>query len=148
MNPANGCCTATIPSALPLGENPLQLDSAAPRIKLADYFKLEQRFKMLEKSEPRAAKELLAQAQADVNDRRAFYEFLTQENRNTDTKPMNLTTRYLGLTFRTPLVPSHRRFRKRSTTSNEWKMPARRRWCCIRCSKSRFIATPRPAIFT
>jgi hypothetical protein len=27
-------------------------------------------------SEPRAAKELLAQAQADVNTRRAFYEFL------------------------------------------------------------------------
>ena len=40
------------PERLPLGENPLQLDSAAPRVKLADYFKLEHRFKMLEKSEP------------------------------------------------------------------------------------------------
>ena len=41
------------PERLPLGENPLQLDSAAPRVKIADYFKLEQRFKILEKSEPR-----------------------------------------------------------------------------------------------
>jgi len=63
------------PERLPLGQNPLQLDSAAPRVKLSDYFKLEQRFKILEKSEPRVARELLAQAQADVNTRRAFYEF-------------------------------------------------------------------------
>jgi hypothetical protein len=31
---------------------------------------------MLEMTEPRTAKELLAQAQADVKTRRAFYEFL------------------------------------------------------------------------
>jgi pyruvate-ferredoxin/flavodoxin oxidoreductase len=72
------------PERLRLRENPLQLDSAAPRVKVADYFKLEQRFKMLEKSEPRAARELLAQAQADVNSRRAFYEFLA-------TRKFNLT---------------------------------------------------------
>ncbi len=64
------------PERLLLGENPLKLDSAEPHMKVADYFKLEQRFKMLEMSEPRAAKELLAQAQADVKTRRAFYEFL------------------------------------------------------------------------
>jgi pyruvate-ferredoxin/flavodoxin oxidoreductase len=64
------------PERLRLGENPLQLDSATPRTKVADYFKLEQRFKMLEMSEPAAARELLGQAQADVNARRAFYEFL------------------------------------------------------------------------
>jgi pyruvate-ferredoxin/flavodoxin oxidoreductase len=71
------------PERLRLGENPLQLDSAAPRVKLADYFKLEQRFKMLEKAEPRAAKDLLARAQADVNDRRALYEFLATRKFNT-----------------------------------------------------------------
>ena len=71
------------PERLPLGENPLQLDSAAPRVKLADYFKLEQRFKILEKSEPRAARELLEQAQVDVNARRAFYEFLATRKFNT-----------------------------------------------------------------
>ena len=72
------------PERLRLGENPLMLDSAAPRIKVADYFKLEQRFKMLEKSEPRTAKELLGQAQEDVNARRALYEFLA-------TRKFNLT---------------------------------------------------------
>ena len=51
-------------------------------MKLADYFKLEQRFKMLEKSEPRAAKQLLTQAQADVNARRTFYEFLATRKFN------------------------------------------------------------------
>lgn len=64
------------PERLRLGENPLRLDSPAPHMRVADYFKLEQRFKMLEMSEPRTARELLAQAQADVNARRALYEFL------------------------------------------------------------------------
>ncbi len=71
------------PERLWLGGNPLQLDCAAPRVKLADYFKLEQRFKILEKSEPRAARDLLAQAQADVNARREFYEFLATRKFNT-----------------------------------------------------------------
>jgi pyruvate-ferredoxin/flavodoxin oxidoreductase len=75
------------PERSALGENPLQLDSAAPRMKLADYFKLENRFKMLEKSEPKAAKELLVQAQADVNARHAFYEFLA--TRKTQPHPTN-----------------------------------------------------------
>ena len=70
------------PERLPLGENPLQLDSAAPRVKIADYFKLEQRFKILEKTEPRAARELLAQAQADVNARRELYDFLATRKFN------------------------------------------------------------------
>jgi pyruvate-ferredoxin/flavodoxin oxidoreductase len=70
------------PERLRLGENPLKLDSAAPHMKVADYFKLEQRFKMLEISEPRAARELLAQAQADVNARRTFYEFLATRKFN------------------------------------------------------------------
>lgn len=70
------------PERLPLGENPLQLDCASPRVKLADYFKLEQRFKILEKAEPRAAKDLLAQAQSDVNARREFYDFLATRKFN------------------------------------------------------------------
>jgi len=70
------------PDRIPLGENPLQLDSAGPRMKVADYFKLENRFKMLERSEPRAAKELLGQAQADVNARRTLYEFLATRKFN------------------------------------------------------------------
>jgi pyruvate-ferredoxin/flavodoxin oxidoreductase len=64
------------PERLLLGENPLKLDSPAPHTKVADYFKLEQRFKMLEKSEPRVARE------ADVNARRTFYEFLATRKFN------------------------------------------------------------------
>jgi pyruvate-ferredoxin/flavodoxin oxidoreductase len=70
------------PERLRFRENPLQLDSAAPHAKVADYFKLEQRFKILEMSEPRTAKQLLAQAQADVNTRRTFYEFLAARKFN------------------------------------------------------------------
>jgi pyruvate-ferredoxin/flavodoxin oxidoreductase len=75
------------PERLRLGENPLQLDSAGPRMKVADYFKLENRFKMLEKSEPLAARELLSQAQADINSRRTFYEFLATRKFNPTPNP-------------------------------------------------------------
>jgi pyruvate-ferredoxin/flavodoxin oxidoreductase len=65
------------------GENPLQLDSPAARIKLQDYLLSENRFKMLTKSKPEEAKKLFAQAQADVEHRWKFYEFLSGRN----TKP-------------------------------------------------------------
>jgi pyruvate-ferredoxin/flavodoxin oxidoreductase len=58
------------------GENPLQLDSAAPKIPVTGYFKLENRFKMFDKSNPKAAKELNASAQRDVTARRGMYEYL------------------------------------------------------------------------
>jgi pyruvate-ferredoxin/flavodoxin oxidoreductase len=64
------------PERLQRGEPPLQLDAPAPRTALADFFKLENRFRMLETTEPRVAKELLAVPQEDVRARRAFYEFL------------------------------------------------------------------------
>jgi pyruvate-ferredoxin/flavodoxin oxidoreductase len=67
------------PERAVLGENPLRLDTPAPHLRVADYFKLENRFKMLEKSDPRAARDLLAQAQADINTRRVFYEFLATQ---------------------------------------------------------------------
>ena len=72
------------PDRLRIGENPLQLDSAEPRMVVGDYFKLENRFRMLEKSQPRVARELLAQAQCDVNTRRAFYEFLAARKFNSN----------------------------------------------------------------
>ncbi len=75
------------PERVRLGENPLQFDSPVPRIQVADYFKLENRFKMLEKSEPRAARELLTQAQTDANERRAFYEFLAAGKFNGGSTP-------------------------------------------------------------
>lgn len=58
------------------GENPLQLDSSAPRIKLGEYRALENRFKMLDKSHPEHAKVLLGQAQEEVNLRWKLYQHL------------------------------------------------------------------------
>jgi pyruvate-ferredoxin/flavodoxin oxidoreductase len=58
------------------GENPLQLDSPAPRIKLGEYRALENRFKMLEKSHPEQSKVLLGQAQEDVNFRWKLYQHM------------------------------------------------------------------------
>jgi pyruvate-ferredoxin/flavodoxin oxidoreductase len=58
------------------GENPLQLDSRAPKIPLEKYLYLENRFKMLTKSSPTVAKQLLQEAQNDVEDRWHRYEYL------------------------------------------------------------------------
>jgi pyruvate-ferredoxin/flavodoxin oxidoreductase len=58
------------------GENPLQLDSPAPKIGLGDYFKMENRFRMIGKSKPKIANELIKSAQHDVDLRRSLYEYL------------------------------------------------------------------------
>ena len=73
------------PDRAAFGENPLQLDSAAPRMKVTDYFKLENRFKMLDKIDPEAAKELLGRAQEDVSVRRGLYEYLAARKFNPPT---------------------------------------------------------------
>lgn len=58
------------------GENPLQLDSRAPKLAVEEYLYTENRFKMLTKSKPEQAKELLQQAQKDVDRRFKYYEYL------------------------------------------------------------------------
>ena len=58
------------------GENPLQLDSAAPKIPVGRYMYMENRFKMLSKSNPEDAKRFLKEAQEDVNARWKLYEYL------------------------------------------------------------------------
>jgi pyruvate-ferredoxin/flavodoxin oxidoreductase len=60
------------------GENPLHLDSAPPKIPVADYLKLENRFRMLTKSKPEEAKRLFEQAQQNVNTRWQLYQRLAQ----------------------------------------------------------------------
>ncbi len=57
------------------GENPLQLDSRAPKIALEQYLYRENRFKMLTKSHPQEAKRMLQEAQEDVFNRWHFYEY-------------------------------------------------------------------------
>ena len=70
------------PERLRLGENPLQLDSACAAHESRRLLQARAAVQDARKSEPRAAKELLAQAQADVTARRAFYEFLAARKFN------------------------------------------------------------------
>jgi pyruvate-ferredoxin/flavodoxin oxidoreductase len=58
------------------GENPLQLDSRPPKQKLEEYLLMENRFKMLTKSEPERAKQLFKLAQQDEETRYRLYEYL------------------------------------------------------------------------
>ena len=65
------------------------------------------------RSKPEVARRLFAQAQADVSSRWELYQYLAARNggekhpsSKTVEKTMNLSTTYLGLKLRTPLVPS------------------------------------------
>ncbi|BAY50263.1 ferredoxin (flavodoxin) oxidoreductase (plasmid) [Scytonema sp. HK-05] len=64
------------PERIKQGKNPLQLDSRTPKIPVEEYMYLENRFKMLTKSHPQQAKQLLQQAQQDVNARWKLYQYL------------------------------------------------------------------------
>ena len=58
------------------GENPLQIDSPPSRLKVAEYFNLENRFRMLTKSKPDEARQYLEQAQLDADSRWRLYQYL------------------------------------------------------------------------
>jgi pyruvate-ferredoxin/flavodoxin oxidoreductase len=58
------------------GQNPIQLDSGAPRLKVEQYLNMENRFKMLTKSKPERAKQLFQKAQDDAEARWRLYEAL------------------------------------------------------------------------
>jgi len=58
------------------GENPLQLDSRAPKLALEKFLHMENRFKMLTKSHPDQARRLFQEAQEDVRARWRMYEYL------------------------------------------------------------------------
>ena len=62
------------PDLIKQGKNPLQLDSKAPALPLEKYIYNETRYSMLTRSKPEAAKELLKEAQEDVNSRWKLYE--------------------------------------------------------------------------
>jgi pyruvate-ferredoxin/flavodoxin oxidoreductase len=64
------------PARASRGENPLQVDSTAPKMKVEDYLGMENRFKMLTKSRPEEAKKLFAQAQEDAGLRWKLYQHL------------------------------------------------------------------------
>ncbi|HCV43814.1 MAG TPA: pyruvate:ferredoxin (flavodoxin) oxidoreductase, partial [Bacteroidetes bacterium] len=75
------------PMLLKEGKNPLKLDSKAPKIKFSDYAYLETRYKMLTKSDPEAAKQLMVLAQEDVNRRWEVLEEMAKEGNGASTKP-------------------------------------------------------------
>jgi pyruvate-ferredoxin/flavodoxin oxidoreductase len=66
------------------GKNPLKLDSKAPKIKLEDYIYRETRYKMLTKSHPKEAKELLKIAQDNVIKKWHYYEQLANMDYSID----------------------------------------------------------------
>ncbi len=62
------------PRRVEQGESPLQLDSPAPKIELGAYVRNETRYRITERANPEAFKQLLAQAQRDIYNRHALYE--------------------------------------------------------------------------
>ena len=56
------------------GESPLQLDSGAPNGRLADYFRNEARFRMVEAENPARFKRLLGAAEREIARRFRLYE--------------------------------------------------------------------------
>ncbi|MFN6535703.1 MAG: pyruvate:ferredoxin (flavodoxin) oxidoreductase [Nostoc sp. EkiNYC01] len=68
------------PDRIQQGENPLQLDSRTPKLPLEQYMYLENRFKMLTKSNEQVAQQLLKEAQADVKTRWQMYQYLAAIN--------------------------------------------------------------------
>ena len=64
------------PRKIALGENPFKLDSKDPKIPVADYMKVENRFKMLQMQNPERAAILDAEAQEFVNFRWQKYKYL------------------------------------------------------------------------
>jgi pyruvate-ferredoxin/flavodoxin oxidoreductase len=61
------------------GENPLHIDSGPPKLPVADYLKLENRFRMLTQSKPDAAKYLFERAQQNVDARWQFFQRLASD---------------------------------------------------------------------
>jgi pyruvate-ferredoxin/flavodoxin oxidoreductase len=60
------------------GKNPFQLDSKQPALPLKDYIYTEGRFRILQQSDPAAAKYLLGQAQQGVHERWKYYRQLSE----------------------------------------------------------------------
>ncbi|HZC58925.1 MAG TPA: 4Fe-4S binding protein, partial [Chthoniobacterales bacterium] len=71
------------------GGTPLHVDSAPPKVPVAEYFNLENRFKMLSKSRPADAKRLFQEAQDLVDKRWQFYQRLSKaESTNKESGPV------------------------------------------------------------
>ena len=65
-----------------LGKNPLKLDSGAAKIKFEEYAYKETRYKMLTKSEPQHAADLMKLAQQAVDEKWKIYEKMAKDSDN------------------------------------------------------------------
>lgn len=63
------------PALAKVGKNPFQLDSRSPSLPLEKYVYNEARYTMLVRSDPEAARNLLALAKQDVLERWKLYEY-------------------------------------------------------------------------
>ena len=66
------------PRRLAAGENPLQMDSAHPKLDLGKYMNNETRFRVVEQQNPERYRRLLAEAQKEVTMRFSVYEQLAK----------------------------------------------------------------------
>ncbi len=64
------------------GHNPFVLDSGAPKMKLEEYLRMENRYQMLTKSHPDLAKALWKKAQGDVDARWKMYQRMAAGDEN------------------------------------------------------------------
>ncbi len=71
-----------------IGKNPLQLDSKAPTIKVADYAYSENRYRMLLQSDEQRAEELMRGAQQDADRRWKIYEQLAAMDYSNPEEPV------------------------------------------------------------
>ncbi len=69
------------PEEAAAGKNPFKLESKGLKIPLRDYAYMETRYKMLTKSHPKEAEDLMKQAQKDVVDKWKTYEHLAEDSR-------------------------------------------------------------------
>ena len=74
------------PDLVEAGKNPFALDSKGLKIPLKDYVYMETRYKMLSKTHPEMAADLLKKAQQDVIDRWKQYEQLAGANSKSEVK--------------------------------------------------------------
>ena len=75
------------PRRLAQGENPLQLDSRQPKQRVEEFLMMENRFKMLTKSDPERARMLFKLAQTDAERRFKRFEYLATWKPNGQTPP-------------------------------------------------------------
>jgi len=64
------------PRRVAAGESPLKLDSAAPKIDLANFVSHETRFRQVEAANPEGYRKLMEQAQKNIREKYAMYESL------------------------------------------------------------------------